>query len=183
MLDSISLENKVGTYYAYTFANGVEEALLKGTRTLVEDETEYSVNVNHKFNINQGAFSAYINGLLCPYAEEEKSNVGKFIVPELIADEGINPYEDSQLVYYVERPEKEELVSCVTEILTAANRNIEYSNAYTTNISLIPGVVGVYVNGVKLEKSAFSIIDEHTIILHNNIVGSQINYDANNSDT
>lgn len=183
MLNGTSLQNKKGTYYAYTFANSIEESLLKGKRTLIEDKTEYSVNVEHSFTSKQGAFSAYINGLLNADVVEENSNNGKFIVPELVADDGINPYNDSELTYYVERPEKTELVSCTREVLTAANRNTDYDNAYNTNISLLPGVVTVYVNGVRLEKSEYSIINANTIILHVNVVGSQKNYNPNDKST
>lgn len=182
MLDSKGLEGKTGTYYAYTYANGVEEPLLKGKRTLIENKTEYSVNVNHNFTSKQGAFSAYIEGILCPDIVETNSNNGRFIVPTLEADEGIDPY-NTELVYYVERPEKTELVSCERETLTAANRSLEYENAYVSNISLIPGVVSVFVNGVRLERNDYSIIDPNTIILHESIVGSQKNYNASDQST
>ena len=182
MLNSEGLENKVGTYYAYTYANGIEEQLLKGKRTLIKDKTEYSVNVNHNFTSKQGAFSAYIEGILCPDVVETNYSNGKFIVPELEADEDIDPY-NTELIYYVERPEKTELVSCERETLTAANRSLEYDNAYISNISLVPGVINIFVNGVRLERNDYSIIDEHTIILHESIVGSQKNYDASDQST
>ena len=182
MLDSTGLENKNGTYYAYTFANGVEEPLLKGQRNIVSGVNQYAVNVEHGFTSGQGAFSAYLDGILCPSIVEESSNTGKFIVPDLIADEGTDPYE-ATLTYYIERPEKTELVSCERELLTAANRNTEYDNAYSTSISLLPGVVNIYVNGVRLEKTEYSIIDANTFILHRNIVGSQKNYKADDKST
>lgn len=182
MLDSTGLENKKGTYYAYSFANGIEEPLLKGQRNIFSGTNEYSVNVEHGFTSGQGAFSAYLDGILCPDIVEEGSNTGRFIVPDLIADEGTDPYE-ATLTYYVERPEKNELVSCERELLTAANRNVEYDNAYDTSISLLPGIVSIYVNGVRLEKSEYSIINANTFILHRNIVGSQKNYDPNDKST
>ena len=182
MLNSEGLEDKVGTYYAYTYANGIEEQLLKGKRTLIKDKTEYSVNVNHNFTSKQGAFSAYIEGILCPDVVETNYSNGKFIVPELEADEDIDPY-NTELIYYVERPEKTELVSCERETLTATNRSLEYDNAYIANISLVPGVINIFVNGVRLERNDYSIIDEHTIILHESIVGSQKNYDASDQST
>ena len=75
MLDSTGLENKKGTYYAYTFANSVEEPLLKGKRQLIENQTEYSVNVKHNFNIEQGALSVYVNKLLSHDVKEENGIV------------------------------------------------------------------------------------------------------------
>lgn len=181
MLDSTGLQNTKGTYYAYTYANSVEEPLLKGKRTIKKGVTEYGVNVEHNFNTGQGAFSAYLDGILCPCIKES-SNTGKFIVPELTADQDTDPY-DARLTYYIERPEKTELVSCVREVLTAANRTTEYENGYKTSISLIPGVVAMYVNGVRLEKDEYSIINPNTFVLHKNVVGSQKNYNPKDKTT
>lgn len=172
-----------GTYYAYTYANGIEEPLLVGHRTLLKDKEEYSVNVKHKFNINQGALSVYTNKLLDYSVEEEQSNTGKFIVPHHEGPEGTDFYKDASLMYIVERPEKNETVSCVREILTAANRNIEYMQGYTTSISLLPGYVNVYVNGVLLERKNFTIVDEYNLILHIPTVGGQRNYDPQDQTT
>ena len=181
MLNSAGLENTKGTFYAYSFANSIEEPLLKGKRTISADRTEYAVNVEHGFNIGQNAFSAYLDGVLCPNIVES-TNTGKFIVPQLEGPQGTNPY-DATLTYFIERPEKNELKSCERQLLTAANRNTDYINAYNTTISLIPGVVSVYVNGVRLESNDYSIIDPNTIIINESIVGSQNNYNPNNQDT
>ena len=181
MLDSANLEGKTGTYYAYTYANRVEEPLLKGQRDIVSTKKEYAVNVEHSFNTGQGAFSAYLDGILCP-SIKESTNVGKFVLPELIADERTDPYEPT-LTYYVERPESKELISCYREVLTAANRNPQYDNAYNTTISLIPGTVALYVNGVRLEKEEYSIISPHTFILHTYVVGSQKHCDIEDEST
>lgn len=178
MIDSP--EGTKGTYYAYTYANGVEEPLLVGHRSILKDKTEYSVNVKHKFNINQGALSVYTNKLLDYNVIEEKSNIGKFILPIYDNEEF---YNNGSLMYIVERPEKTESVSCVREVLTAANRNTQYSQGYTTTISLVPGYVNVYVNGVHLERSDFTVVDEYTLILHTTTVGGQRNYDSQNEDT
>ena len=183
MLDSVGLEQKKGTYYAYTYSNGVEEPLLKGIQRLRRDQTEYAVNVEHMFNNNQGALSVYTNKLLNFEVQEESSNTGKFIIPILTSDEGTDPYENGELLYYIERPEKNEIVSCEKEVLTAANRTMDFNGGYTTNISLLPGVVNVYVNGVRLTRQDFTIVNENTLIIHKQIVGNQNNYDPDNRDT
>lgn len=170
-------EASKGTYYAYTYANGVEEPLLVGHRELLPEKTEYSVNVKHQFNIKQGALSVYTNKLLDYNVEEEQSNIGKFIIPLYNTP---NFYDSASLMYIVERPEKTETVSCLREVLTAENRNTQYSQGYTTSISLLPGYVNVYVNGVRLERADFTIIDEHNLILHVSTVGGQKNYSPEN---
>ena len=174
-----------GTYYAYTYANSVEEPLLKGKRALIADKTEYAVNVQHKFNNGQGALTVFTNKLYNSDASEEASNTGKFIVPtmENCNKDMFSPYENGEILYYIERPEKNESSSCIKEVLTAANRNIQYQNGYTTTISLMPGIVSVYLNGVRLERRDFTVIDDHTIMLHVNAVGGQRNYDPDNKET
>lgn len=183
MLDSTNLTGKKGTFYAYTYANSVEEPLLKGKRKLIQGQTEYSVNVKHNFNINEGALSVYVNKLLAHDIEEESSNTGKFIVPELTADTSIDAYKDAEAIYYVERPEKTEVIACEREVLTAANRITEYQGGYKTNISLLPGMVDVFVNGVKLERNNFTVIDEKTLIIHQQIVGGQSTFKPTNKES
>lgn len=178
MIDSP--EGTKGTYYAYTYANSVEEPLLVGHRDILPGKTEYSVNIKHQFNVNQGSLSVFTNKLLDYNVEEEQSSTGKFIVPEY---NSYKFYDDSKLMYIVERPEKTESVACVREVLTANNRNTQYSQGYTTSISLLPGNVNVYVNGVKLEKNEYTIIDEHNLILHVTTVGGQKNYKHNDKST
>ena len=174
----------LGTYYAYTYANSVEEPLLKGKRTLIEDKDVYAVNVQHKFNNGQGALTVFTNKLYNSSIIEEASNTGKIIVPKLEkVNSMFSPYDNGELLYYVERPEKTESASCIREILTAANRNQQYQNGYTTNISLMPGVVSVYLNGVRLERNDFTVIDDHTIMLHVNAVGGQRNYNPDDKST
>ena len=173
----------LGTYYAYTYANSVEEPLLKGKRALLEDKEVYAVNVQHKFNNGQGALTVFTNKLYNSDVREEMSNTGKFIVPKLEETNSMfKPY-TGELLYYIERPEKTESASCVRDVLTAANRNPQYQNGYTTNISLMPGVVSVYLNGVRLERNDFTVIDDHTIMLHVNAVGGQRNYNPDDKST
>lgn len=184
MIDSEGYVGKKATYYAYTYANSVEEELLTGKMTLVKDKLEYGVNVEHKFNINQNALTVYMNKLLIPDAQESISNNGRFTVPELDSDskEYANPY-NGELYYIVERPEKFETTSCIREVLNASSRNSQYENGYNTNISLLPGVVNVYVNGVRLERKDFTVLDENTIVLHVNTIGGNSSYDANRPET
>lgn len=183
MLDSKDLKGKKGTFYAYTYSNGVEEPLLKGKQSLIKDKTVYSVNVEHMFSNNEGALTVFTNNLLNYDVSEESSNTGKFIIPTMESIEGLDPYEDGELMYYVERPEKTETVSCQKEVLTAANRTMDFSGGYTTNISMTPGVVTVYVNGVRLNRKDFTIVNENTIVIHKQIVGNQNNYDPENRET
>ncbi|MGL4877379.1 hypothetical protein [Paraclostridium dentum] len=172
-----------GTYYAYTYANSVEEPLLIGKRALVEDKEEYVVNVKHKFNNRQNALSVFTNKLYNHEVYEESSNTGKFIVPTLEGPPEFSPYDNGELMYIIERPEKHENISCLREVLNASNRNIQYENGYDTSISLMPGVVSVYQNGVRLERKDFTVVDDNTILLHVVSVGGQRNFNAEDRST
>lgn len=183
MFDSTGLQGKKGTFYAYTYANGVEEPLLKGVQPLIEGKTVYSVNVEDMFQNNQGALTVFTNHLLNYDVQEESSNTGKFIIPHIDSPEGTNAYDNGYLMYYVERPEKTETVSCQREVLTALNRTLDYVGGYKTNISLTPGIVNVYINGARLERKEFTIVGDNTLIIHKAIVGSQSNFDPNNQST
>ena len=183
MFDSTGLQGKKGTFYAYTYSNGVEEPLLKGVQPLVKGKTVYSVNVEDMFQNNQGALTVYTNHLLNYDVTEEPSNTGKFIIPHINSPEGTDAYDNGYLMYYVERPEKTETVSCQREVLTAINRTLEFVGGYKTSLSLTPGIVTLYVNGARLNRNQFTIINENTLVIHKDIVGSQNNFDPNDQRT
>ena len=173
-----------GTFYAYSYANATEEPLLTGKRALIKDKEEYAVNVQHKFNNNQGALTVFANKLYNSEVREESSNTGKFIVPNMESTQDMfSPYDDGELLYIIERPEKNESASCIREVLSAVNRDMQYENGYNTIISLMPGVISAYLNGVRLERRDFTVIDDHTVMLHVPAVGGQRNYDPEDKTT
>jgi hypothetical protein len=182
------------TYYAYTYNNSVDEPLLYSKRITNKTNLNMNVNFDHVFRPGVGALTTYINGLNL-LSEENVSGNGKFMLPDLAAPSYIDyngidqtiqftdphPYDNGNLFYVVERPESHESVSCKRQILTASNKSPYYKNGYVSNIKLTPGVLNVYVNGVKIERNDFTIIDENTIIIHFDlIVDSKL---AINTDT
>lgn len=178
------------TYYAYTYNNSIDEPLLHDTRVLTKDMNRVlNVNFDHVFRPGQGSLTTFINNVLI-LSEEDSTGNGRFTIPELA---GINmidssgkdwstdpvfahlshPYDNGELLYIVERAEENEHVACRREILTAADRDFNLVNGYTTKMSLVPGMVSIYVNGIKIERQDFSIYGENTIVLHNDTVGGQ----------
>ena len=169
------------TYYAYTYNNSIDEPLLYDMRyTTVDTPKQFKVNFDHVFRPNVGALTTYLNNLLI-LPEEDPSGNGAFTMPEI--DQEKNPYDEGEILYIVERPELNEDVACKRETLTAENRDPSLANTYTTNLSLIPGVVNVFVNGVKLEREEYSLVNEHSIMIHFDIVGGQSHYQTNDKNT
>lgn len=187
------------TYYSYTYNNSIDEPLLLDTRVLNPDKLNYNVNFDHVFRPNQGSLSTYINKLLM-LSEEDPMGNGRFTIPDLASINMIdtdgkdwsteagfehiaNPYDGGELLYIVERSEKNESVACRRQVLTAKDRDPNLVNGYKTELRLIPGVVSVYVNGIKLEREDFTIYGENTIVLHLDIIGGQENYNPNDQNT
>lgn len=189
------------TYYAYTFNNSVDEPLLYSHRAVNSATTDYDTNINHMFVPNVGALSMNLNNLYWPNFTEDPTTRGKF---HLLPEEGIsfvdadgvdhksefpnspaNPYDEGNLFYYVERPETNEQVSVRRIKLTAQDRNEAYLNAYSVpaGFRLLPGVVTVYVNGVRVNRSDFNILNENTIMFHFDLVGGQSHFDRKDPDT
>lgn len=169
------------TYYAYTFNNSIDEPLLYDKRaTTIDGDKTFNVNFDHTFRPGLGSLTTYLNNMLV-LPEEDPSGNGRFTMPEF--EQELNPYDNGELLYIVERAEENEDVACKRETLTAENRNPSLTNTYTTNTSLIPGVVNVFVNGVKLEREEFSLVNENNIMIHFDVIGGQSHYQADNQNT
>lgn len=199
-----NLLNKSLTYYAYTYANHIDEPLKKGNRIfpvgIVEHEnadSSYKTDYDHMFNPNLGSLSTYVNKLLVNNAEDAHIQ-NSFTIPHIEGASLINykgedlytnehfkeiieGYNNSELIYIVENPEEGESLSCRRETLTTSNRDYKYNNGYNSKLKLLPGIVNVYLNGSLLDKNQYGIIDEHTIVLYFDVVGgkSSEEYDKN----
>lgn len=203
---SISILNKlhVGkpyTYYAYTYVNSIDERLLWGDRITELGKTDYAVSHRHKFNKGKGSINAYINGLYTiveeePDGQEEILRLDSFKSLSTIGvldgvDQTdklkmkINPLDKSDLTYTVELEEDNEDVSMYREVLTTANRlEGNVPNAYETkDIMLSPGVVTVYVNGIRLPKEEFAVMSPKVLTILRDTVGGQSISEKENADT
>lgn len=194
-----SFEGQNMTYYSYTYNNSIDEPLLHDTRILTLDNRILNVNFDHVFRPGQGSLSTFINKIQI-ISEEDPIGNGRFTIPELegirmIDDKGkdwstepefahlSHAYDNGELLYIVERAEENERVACRREVLTAKDRDANLINGYNTTLRLVPGVVSVYVNGVKLERQDFTIYGENTIVLHTDIVGGQEHYNPSDQTT
>ena len=97
----------------------------------------------------------------------------------LIDIENNNP-----LNYYVERIEQKENFSVDRNWCTFADRYTTFDNTYRSKTYMGPGNVDVYLNGVMLDRTSYSIFDSCNVILNDlNVAGGSDEFDLNDPDT
>lgn len=196
---SISIINKKFvdkpyTYYAYTLINGIDEPLLFGYRDTVEGLYNYKVNLKHEFMADTGSLITHVNGLRA-YPTETGNSSFKLDEIDSISTidwkgEQVQGWEDKDnaldngyLTYIVEKPEANETTSYMRQTLTPRDRIEGYTNTYQTKVSLMPGHLTVYVNGLRLPREEFAVIDQHTLVLYRDVVGGQSINDISDNTT
>lgn len=177
--------NKPYTYYAYTFINTVDEPLEFGYRNTKEGVHEYKVNIRHDYTPDTGSLIAYLNGFRVYPQEQTK---GLFTLDALdkisttswdgkdVSSQFENcdhAFDEGYVNYLIERPEYNESVSYKRVTLTPEDRIPGYVNTYETKLPLQPGYVTAYINGVRLPREEFTILNENTIMFYRDIVGAQ----------
>ena len=91
---------------------------------------------------------------------------------------------NNRLDYYVERIEEGESFSVNRDWCTFANRYTPFDNTYTGTSYIGPGNVDIYLNGVMLDRSSYSIFDSRNVILNEiSVAGGSDEYDINKPDT
>lgn len=91
---------------------------------------------------------------------------------------------NNELFYYVEKLEAGELYSVDRSWCTFANRYPSFDNTYTSLNYIGPGSVNVYLNGVMLDKSSYSLFDNNNVILNDLAVsGGSDEWDLDKPDT
>lgn len=168
--------NVEAMYYAYNFANGIEEPLLRGNIITNDTEDTYRIAFNHTFPMNANSLSVWTNGIRqYPNASLTPGSPDGIVEIDSSKIQLLEPME-SNLFYVIERLEKGETKACQREVLGINNRVSGTSNVYQTNIPLYPGNLRVFISGYRQPSSAYKIIDPYTLMLTDPIVGSMDNY-------
>jgi hypothetical protein len=111
---SVSILQNFGTkdcsYYAYTFANSVEQPLQYGNIITNDVDIEYNVGYKTPYEPNTNELAVWMDGIRQYYITEVSSRT--FKIPEAVR---------SNLFYVVEKPERSESISCQRQILTHLN--------------------------------------------------------------
>jgi hypothetical protein len=166
---SISILQNFGpkecVYYAYSFANSIEEPLLVGDITTNDIDTVYDVSFRHPYQTNLNSLSVWMDGVRQYYINEINSK--SFEIPEAIA---------SKLLYVVERLEAGEVRACERNILTSEDRLAGTVNTYRTSVPLYPGNVRVFISGYRQPSSAYKILDPQTIMFNAPLIGGFDNF-------
>lgn len=80
--------------------------------------------------------------------------------------------------YFVEKIEQGEAYSADRVWCTVANRYAPFDNTYRSSTFIGPGHVDIYLNGVMLDRSSYSIFDSCNVILNDlNVAGGSDEYD------
>ena len=91
---------------------------------------------------------------------------------------------NNPLNYFVERIEQGESFSVNRDWCTFANRYTPFNNTYTSNSYIGPGMVDIYLNGVMLDRSSYSIFDSCNVILNDlDVAGGSDEFDFDDSDS
>lgn len=91
---------------------------------------------------------------------------------------------ENELFYYIEKLERGETYSVNRDWLGHGNRFDTMDNAYTAITYIGPGLVDVYLNGVMLDRSSYSLFNNNHILLNDlNVAGGSDEYDKDKEET
>ena len=240
IMNNETLAGKTIEYYAYTYADAVDEPILKGTRNCriafkdhakdanIPDIQNYSTDrIQYYSTPNKGVLGTYINGVQTKNVDIVDNNgtpQGKFSIDtmesisfkktwgtkcdlypllkritdntsladlqvfkdgefaEQLKDYSLTPSlltklkslatiineteTKNELFYFLEKMERNEAYSVNRDWLGHGNRFTNFDNAYSAVSYIGPGLVDVYLNGVMLDKSSYSIFNNNYILLN-----------------
>lgn len=114
-------------------------------------------------NINDDTTLEYLNSLNLQeyYFTDELLEQMKVLAKAIKQMESTN-----NLHYIIERTEEGETYAANRIICGPQDRYEAFDNTYTSSVYFGPGSINVYLNGVLLERSSYSIFDNHNVILN-----------------
>lgn len=122
-----------------------------------------------RYEPNVGALSVWVNGVR-QYDITENVDGYTFTIPQPVC---------GQVHYCIEtREEGTDDIIAQREVLDNTNTVPGCVNVYRTEKPLFPGVVSVYIDGIRQSKDSYSIIDCNTLMINDNntkLVGSEGN--------
>jgi len=144
--------------YSYRYANTIERPLLFKHLIANENQTNFKLHYTHNYQPGVNSLAVWKNGIRQYDINEETSRT--FTLPS-DDSEGNEPF--SNIFYIVEPLEKQESKACEREILDENNKITGSMNVYATNIPMYPGIVRVFIGGLRQPFFAYKIIDPYTI--------------------
>ena len=151
---SVTNDDRVDIF-AYKYASMVDTPLHIGTILVSEVPQQFDFETDEKFIPGIGALSVWVNGIR-QYDVTEKTNGSGFDLSTPVV---------GRISYVIATPDDGQSVVCEREVLTENNIVPTAVNTYKTTKSMYPGRVVVYIDGLRQPKSAYTIIDNKTLLI------------------
>ena len=159
--------------YAYNYANTIENPLIISSFMADEEKAFNNQKMKHHFIPNTNSLQVYLDGIrqydVVEYIDGSGFELtGKFTKKVVNESTGEITYEvtdkfTGKVTYIIERPEQGRVKACEREVLDYSDAVEGALNVYKTNISLYPGRLTVYIDGLRQPINSFTVVDNHTI--------------------
>ena len=140
------------TYYAYSFANNIEKPLEINTIPYLPSQVVYTTSKD--FGKDKNSLSVFVNGKIVNHTELSNNS---FRID--------NVQNGKEITYIIEEPESGENISCRRCVIGASAITNVVQKIYQTPISLNPGFISVYADGIRLTTEQFTVIDSKHIMI------------------
>lgn len=160
-----NLGNVNCTYYAYKFANSIEQPLIKDYTDNYEIQDNVVLyKINDKYPLTKNALSVWINGIKQNITEYHDSTNDVYgFTMSVPTDENNKTLDIMPTAFYIiEKPETNENKSCVREFLS---QSTNYGLYTTTSTILSPGVPRLFIDGYRQPQNSYVINDSNTFTL------------------
>lgn len=158
--------------YGYNQANAIEYALIIKN---VYVQNQKTIKTVYPYQYDANSLRVWCNGIRQYPTRNDEEGISEsidgnsFDLPE--------PF-TGRVTYVIELPENNQKKSCSMEILDETNITPGYVNVYKTKESLFPGRVTLYINGIRQPKEAYTVFDNHTLMINDDtsLIGNSTNY-------
>lgn len=189
-----SLSDRIDIF-AFTTANAdVEQPLIIANEEIEIGVVKKDFTTPSTFNPNTNSLMVWVDGVrMYPKTDDvdgivEHSDGTGFSMPYDIGGDGSNHY----VTMVIEKPERDALRPCNRAVITEKNIAPNVVNMYSTRfyydkngnklenndpLSLYPGRVTIYVNGIRQPENSYTLHDNYTFSFNSmTIIGSDRNY-------
>lgn len=157
--EALMRDGTVLDVFAYNFANTIEKPLIINS---IEANGETYFPIEQHFVPGTNSLSVFVNGVRqYPSAVTEFVDGSGFHLAEPVT---------GRVTYIIQHPEDGQQMSAMWEELDHEDVLAGSSNVYKTELSLYPGRVTIYINGIRQPKEAFTILDNHTLMINDQSV-------------